>query len=166
MEDIASLSKRKEQRAKVLLSGKKPVVESPQVKKIEAKTTGSPKMKKKLQFQAKTLKTPQKKTVEEKKPFQFQGATFKFNQNTPEKKIAQALPQKMVLPKTPNGFTRFGFKKTVVEAKINKAAQIQSVANKNKGVKERNKEERREIIKGVRSNRRFDLLMQMRNLNS
>lgn len=154
MEDIQSLSKRKEERAKVLLSGKKPTIESPQTKKIDDKSTASPKTKKKLNF-----------PLLQENPFQFRGATPKVNRNAPEKKNNEGIQQKMALPKTPKGYTRFGFK-TAVDVKANRVAQIQAVANKNRGAKETNKTERREIIKGVRSNRRFDLLMKMRNLNA
>lgn len=65
-----------------------------------------------------------------------------------------------LLPKEKTGHTRFGFR---VPVKISKNEIVKAVTNKTKlATSSCDMEDKRAVIKGVRSNRRFDLLMQMR----
>lgn len=138
MEDIASFSKRKQERAKILLSGKKPTVRSPVMKRhLEF---GS---KKKVQFVDENKSTPTKVPLVNKEKIQ-KAAIRNYGHVTPE------------------GFTRFGFRRIEIK-QAERKEEVKCVANKIKSVPaKKHTEKNRGYIQGVRSNRRFDLLMQMR----
>lgn len=158
MEDIASLTKRKEERAKLLLSGSKP---SP----LKSRSNNDA-LRTKL-FPQDATKTAEKKRLPSTPKVRF----------TPETRNSPAV--QFTLPKTPKptpaevksykerrktkeGFTRYGFKK--IDAKEQeKKLQVAVVAKKNNacGVADC-KEKRKDLLKGVRTNRRFELLMAMR----
>lgn len=157
MEDIASMSKRKEERAKILLSGSKPTAiktrnknESPLMKKGLFHPSNTP-------AQTSKYSTPPKR-VHFTPESDESDVPHMALRKTPRPQLASKKERR----KTKEGYTRYGFKKIVPSEKENKAAQVAAVANKNKAAAPMNKETKRELLKGVRSNRRFELLMAMR----
>lgn len=149
MEDIASMTKRKEERAKLLLSGSKPSplktrnnIENPFAKQLfeEKKKTS------KVHF---TPETRDNSLLQYTLP------------KTPIPKHLPEVSKEKERRKTKEGFTRYGFKK-IIPREQEKRLLALSVANKKKPDIISNKEKRKEMLKGVRTNRRFELLMQMR----
>lgn len=152
MEDIASMKKRKEERAKVLLSGSKP---------LKTRNVASPVTKKSLFARpTPTLKSTPPKRVKFTPEAVEGGAARVALPKTPKPLLNSEKERR----KTKEGFTRYGFKKRVAAEKENKMAEVLAVANKSKAAvgADSNKQKRRELLRGVRSNRRFELLMAMR----
>ncbi|XP_018568933.1 uncharacterized protein LOC108909169 [Anoplophora glabripennis] len=179
LENIKEMSERKATRAKLLLSGRKPPDEN--IPKASTK-------RKELKFSPVHLKSSpsnETKNVNRSRNNKPNISVTKINNLSPSKsnlKVAnkenklnplgkkkELLKAKSQLPKPKaviaeeKGFTRFGFKVGSVNIKkASKEEQVKAVAAKSKIMKN-TLEERRNVIQGVRSNRRFELLMKMRN---
>lgn len=147
MLDIDEYSKRKRDRAELLLSGKKPEKSSLKKHNKQQKNDSFKKMnsKKKLQYSTELASSSTTLTV---KP-----TVLKKSQ------IVSSTPKGVKNEQA--GYTRYGFRVDPSEA-FSKKEQIMAIANKTRPPKLKTTEENRNEIKGVRSNRRFDLLMQMR----
>lgn len=164
MEDIVTMMKRKQERAKVLLSGNKPQtiikISTPISKKnlfspinklplnTENGYSDNSTPKKKINFANPLEQSPKRHFPKTPKPPKF-----------PEEPEMKTQRERR---KTREGYTRYGFKKILPVAKENRAVEIHAVANKTRATAAPEKEKRRETLKGVRLNRRFELLMAMR----
>lgn len=152
MEDIATMAKRKEERAKLLLSGSKPSPLKPRNHNTDA-------IKAKL-FPESVQSTPKVRFTPETRGSPLVQFTLpKTPKPTP---AAQSYKDRR---KTKEGYTRYGFKKIPVAVKqVEKnKQQVAVVATKsNASAASSSKEKRKEMLKGVRTNRRFELLMAMR----
>ncbi|XP_017777475.1 PREDICTED: protein NETWORKED 2C-like [Nicrophorus vespilloides] len=154
LESVEDHAIRKAERAKLLLSGckvaiglskntsEKKAAKSP-VKVSPNKTVATP--KKAVGFAVDGLKTPKR--------------TINSRLATPAKVIIPPMPVKKPSPVKPN-YTRFGFKVRKDE-KSSKESEIKAVIQKTRIERDAVKD-RRTAIQGVRSNRRFDLLMKLR----
>lgn len=148
IEDIREMQKRKEERAKLLLSGHKPPANSSMKKKSPVKSspnkpTTSKTFKRQLDYNKPVMKSKIPRA----------GASKTVELTQPMKKI------NVHKETIGTGPTKFGFKPNV---NVTKQEQIKAVANRTK-ISQNSLETRRNTIKGVRSNRRFELLMSMRD---
>ncbi|KAF2900795.1 hypothetical protein ILUMI_05395 [Ignelater luminosus] len=147
MMNINEYAKCKKDRAELLLSGKKP--ENGSLKKHTNKQQKNDSFKK----------------MNSKKKLQYSGELSGSSTLAVKK---ATLKKSQIVSSTPKGvkneqagYTRYGFK-IVPNETFSKKEQMMAIANKTRPQKLKTTEENRTEIRGVRSNRRFDLLMQMR----
>lgn len=179
LEDITQMAARKAERARLLLSGQKPSANSTfapnesQKKKVEE--TKHPRQLKfnHIQQGANSANENPSTAVSNKKgttpkklgvPVVAKNdiASVKFNAGFPKNVTA-----KSAVVKSNSLLAKSGIPKRLQNTKcapsvLKRVEEIKSVATKSKPQHD-NKEERRTILKGVRGNRRFELLMKMRN---
>lgn len=178
LENIKEMSERKAARAKLLLSGYKPPSENIAKASTKRKELKFSPTRPNISIKESNNKGVNKLNVSVTKISKMSPSKSnlkvanKENKLTSLEKKKEALKAKSQIPnlKLPNtiisekkGFTRFGFKIGAQSVKkTTKDEQVKAVANKTKVMKN-TVEERRNIIQGVRSNRRFELIMKMRN---
>lgn len=149
-EDILEMTQRKEQRAKLLMSGHKPPASTSMRKKSPRKS--SP-------------KAGPSKTSKKQLNFNKAASKILMESKIPSRKPTLALAtakRELKIEVRENGTTRFGFKQKPAVSTLSRENLIKTVVNKSK-IQENSLDNRRNVIKGVRSNRRFELLMSMRN---
>ncbi|CAH1965169.1 unnamed protein product [Acanthoscelides obtectus] len=159
MENIKEMVERKAKRAELLLSGQKPprAVPTPKDSKLSKALRYSPKKQSSTKLETnipKPTKSVKMKSTERQNHVLVKAAKIVTNNSVPKRKSIEN--QK-------NGFSKFGFKvgQEAVK-KVTKEEQAKAVATKTK-VAKHTLDSRRIMTQKVRSNRRFDLLMQMRN---
>nr|CAI5819068.1 unnamed protein product [Callosobruchus analis] len=163
MENIQDLVERKAKRAELLLSGQKPPA--------PVTSTKNSKTRKLLNYTPKVQSTP---GVSANALNGDNKLTAAKRSSKPEVRVAEAakVARKIVKPtkrksleNEKNGFTKFGFKVRQENVKkVSKDEQVKAVATKTK-VGATTTDKRRFVTQNVRTNRRFELLMQMRNKN-
>ncbi|CAH0551419.1 unnamed protein product [Brassicogethes aeneus] len=166
VEDIKQMQERKNERAKMLLSGQKPtlgVAVSPMNKKS----------KKMLEFSSGTSGeqpeyngTPKagRKNVANMSKIKNSTIVSKIKNDPHIKKPVNLKSQIPVRPAqgqntSAKQATRFGFR---TDQNITKQDQVKAIITKSRPIRS-SMEQRRKVLTGVRSNRRFELLMAMRN---
>nr|CAH7721261.1 unnamed protein product [Callosobruchus chinensis] len=164
MENIKDLAERKAKRAALLLSGQKPpapVVTSSKGSNTRKHLNYSPKMQSVPSVSMNVLNADNKLTAVKlsSKPI-----VKKVEGSKVDRKIVRPAKRRS-LENEKNGFTRFGFKVGQEGVKkVSKDEQVKAVATKTK-VGTATTDKRRILTQNVRTNRRFELLMQMRNKN-
>ncbi|XP_074027580.1 uncharacterized protein isoform X2 [Leptinotarsa decemlineata] len=164
LENLKEMSERKAARAKLLLSGLKPVSEPPVKPKSPAKS------KKLLRYSPKQPVPVSKVSPKRRVSVIKSTKVITPSRSNPKAPLPKKVepshipkPTKSKNPVERQGFTKLGFKVGAEAAKkTTKEEQLKAVVNKTK-VQTNTVETRRNVIQNVRSNRRFELLMKMRN---
>ncbi|CAH1282691.1 unnamed protein product [Diabrotica balteata] len=181
LENLKEMSERKALRAHQLLSGKKPQPETSLSVSSSSLKVKSPTLKLKSPKSRKFLRYSPKKSPLQK-PNKLEQLTSNMlitktkTKITPSKsnvRIVKPVEKKAVVSKIPKavtaekkGLSRLGFKAGAVgNTKVSRVEQLKATANKTQP-KRNSLENRREVVQKVRTNRRFELLMKMRNANS
>ncbi|XP_044751121.1 probable serine/threonine-protein kinase ndrD isoform X2 [Coccinella septempunctata] len=172
LEDISQMAARKAERARLLLSGQKPSVSSTSSSnESERKKDDKTKHPKHLNF-TKSQQIPNignnrtpniSKTKKQSSP-----KKFKVEDKSKKQVIVANIPSgKSDTATSKNLLMKSGIPKKLQSTKptqnvLKRTEEIKCLATKSKPQHD-TKEERRTILKGVRGNRRFELLMKMRN---
>ncbi|XP_072390334.1 uncharacterized protein Mink [Diabrotica undecimpunctata] len=181
LENLKEMSERKALRAHQLLSGKKPQPETSLSVSSSSFKVKSPTLKLKSPKSRKFLRySPKKSPIQKPKKLEQLTSNMLITKTktkiTPSKsnvRIVKPVDKKAVVSKIPKavtaekkGLSRLGFKAGAVgNTKVSRVEQMKAAANKTQP-KRNSLENRREVVQKVRTNRRFELLMKMRNANS
>ncbi|XP_045472678.1 putative uncharacterized protein DDB_G0282133 isoform X2 [Harmonia axyridis] len=160
MEDISQMAERKAERAKLLLSGLKPASQSTSINNKTPKQVDKEQPKQIKFTRNNQLASTSAKIV-------TANSNIKHKENESNLKLQEkskntirfGLIGKSGIPRKPPILKT---KTTQIDDILKKSEQIKSIATKSKPQRD-TREDRRTILKGVRGNRRFDLLMKMRN---
>ncbi|XP_030754668.1 uncharacterized protein LOC115881360 isoform X2 [Sitophilus oryzae] len=165
MENLQQLQERKALRAQTLMSGSKPPQSTSLIRNDVDKESrkmlkfGPEKDTSSLNNSSKTLSKPQQKLLEKRASLEKKKKDLRSK--LPVKAaVKNQVAQVQINQTKPKAVTRFGFK-FPENKKVTKEEQIRAVTNKSKIGSDR-REETRKQLQGVRSNRRFELLMKMR----
>ncbi|XP_028135442.2 uncharacterized protein LOC114330316 [Diabrotica virgifera virgifera] len=180
LENLKEMSERKALRAQQLLSGKKPKPETSLTVSSSNLKIKSPTLKIKSPKSRKLLRySPKKSPLQKPKKLEQMTSNMLISKTktkvTPSKssvRIVKPVEKKVVVSKIPKavmaekkGLSRLGFKAGPAgNTKGSRVEQIKAAASKAQP-KRNSLENRREVVQKVRTNRRFELLMKMRNAN-
>ncbi|GLV40177.1 Mitotic spindle and nuclear protein [Carabus blaptoides fortunei] len=166
MESLQEYSERKRQRAKLLLSTDKTLMMNNSGKQLENKenvkkksarelfTGNTSKEHNRFGFKVRNIAIKQQSPIVTKKVENATAATVFF-------KSTNIVKPKLIIPKSMMSQDMLSKKEKVP---IFQRKDMLAIGNKNKGENlMKNRENRRDLLKGVRTNRRFELLMKMRN---
>lgn len=166
MESLQEYSERKRQRAKLLLSADKKQVNNTSkilqnkenVKKKSSRelfADNTSKEHNRFGFKVKNTSMKKQSPIVKKKMENTTATSYFKSTNIPKPKL--------IIPKSMKG-QDIGMAVKKEKAPIFQRKDVLAIANKNKGENlMKNRENRRDQLKGVRTNRRFELLMKMRN---